>query len=170
MMVFTMNKKILAAIIILSIVSLMCVFSISMSAKNFDGHFTMNVPMGKQYRDIAYCLPNGGLGSIAEYWDVNTNCEIEDGDIVIYYYNNSLLSDGESSAWQHALNGLTTSYLYQRAPDDGNLVILTNDIDMKGMPPYLAGKSNEDGSEAVFVGGRNLNDVKLYANTIEFLN
>lgn len=163
-----MNKKLLIVIVILAIVLLIFSFPLNLFAQDFEGHFTMNVPMGKQYRDIAYCLPNGGLGSIAEYWEVNTDCEIDDGDIVVYYYNNSLLVEGESSAWQHALNGLTTSYLYQRAPDDGDLVILTNDVDMRRMPPYLAGKSNDDGSEAVFVGGRNLDDVKRYASTIEF--
>ena len=36
------------------------------------------------------------------------------------------------------------------------------------MPPYLAGKSSKNGDEVVFVGGRSLNDVKHYANTIEF--
>ena len=165
-----MNKKILVAIIILAIALIVFVFPVNLFAQDFDGHFTMNVPVGKQYRDISYCLPNGGLGSEAEYWEVNAGCDIEEGDIVVYYYNNSLLAEGESNAWQHALNGLTTSYLYQRASNDGNLVVLTNDIDMKKMPPYLAGKSNEDGSEAVFVGGKNLDDIKRYANTIEFLN
>ena len=165
-----MNKKILVVIIILAIGLLIYAFPINLFAQDFEGHFTMNVPMGKQYRDVAYCLPNGDLSSAAEYWEVNTDCEIDDGEIVVYYFNNSILSDGESNALQHALNGLTTSYMYQQASNDGNLIVLTNDIDMKGLPPYLAGKSNEDGSEAVFVGGRNLNDVKNYANTIEFLN
>ena len=47
-------------------------------------------------------------------------------------------------------------------------MILTNDIDMRKMPPYLVGKESPDGSEAVFVGSRNLDDAKHYANTIEF--
>jgi hypothetical protein len=41
---------------------------------------------------------------------------------------------------------------------------------MKAIPHYLVGKSNDDGSEAVFVGGNNLDDVKRYAGTVEFLN
>ena len=87
---------------------------------------------------------------------------------MVYYYNNSLLLGGESNTLEHVLNGLTTSYLYQ-ASKEGDLMILTNDEDMTKMPPYLAGKSSENGDEVVFVGGRSLNDVKHYANTIEFI-
>ena len=94
--------------------------------------------------------------------------DIEKGDIVVYYYNNSLLLGGESNTLEHVLNGLTTSYLYQ-ASKEGDLMILTNDEDMTKMPPYLEGKSSENGDEVVFVGGRSLNDVKHYANTIEFI-
>lgn len=162
-----MNKKVLVIIMILAIVTLTAIFALTASNQDFDGHFTMDVPLGKHYRDVAYCLPSGGLGCKCEYWEDNAGCYIEDGDIVVYYYNNSLLSEGESNAFEHAINGLTTSYLY-KAHQDGDLMILTNDIDMKALPPYLAGKSTESGDEIVFVGGRNLDDVKHYANTIEF--
>lgn len=162
-----MNRKALVILMILAIVALVAIFALNPSSQDFDGHFTMDVPLAKHYRDVAYCLPSGSLGCKCEYWEDNAGCDIKDGDIVIYYYNNSLLAEGESNAFEHAINGLTTSYLYQ-AHQDGNLVVLTNDIDMKGMPPYLAGKSTQNGDEAVFVGGRNLNDVKRYADTIEF--
>ncbi len=162
-----MNKKALLIIMILAIISIMAVFAINTSNQDFDGHFTMEVPFGKHYSDVAYCLPSGGLGCKCEYWEDNAGCDIEDGDIVVYYYNNSLLSEGESNAFEHAINGLTTSYFYQ-AHQDGNLIILTNDLEMRAMPPYLAGKSTDDGDGVVFVGGRNLNDVKRYANSIEF--
>lgn len=87
--------------------------------------------------------------------------------IVVYYYNNSLLSQGESNALEHSLNVLTKSYLFQ-PQQDSDFIILTNDVGMKAVPSYLAGVSNDDGSEVVFVGGRNLNDVKHYASTVEF--
>ena len=45
---------------------------------------------------------------------------------------------------------------------------MTNDIGMRNMPPYLVGTANDDGSEAVFVGGHNLNDLKRYAHSVEF--
>lgn len=163
-----MNKKVLLIVMIFAIIALFALFGISCSNQDFDGHFTMDVPFGKHYSDTAYCLPNGGLGCKCEYWEDSAGCEIEDGDIVIYYYNNSILSDGESNALEHALNGLTTSYLYQLAQSDGDLIILTNDIDMRKLPPFLAGKSSENGDEIVFVGGRDLDNVKHYADTIKF--
>ncbi len=165
--VLAMNKKVLVIIIILAVISLTAIFALNSSNQDFDGLFTMDVPLGKHYSDTAYCRANGGLGSKCEYLEDNAGCDIEEGDIVVYYYNTSLLTGGESNALEHVLNGLTTSYFYQ-ASKEGDLIILTNDEDMKKMPPYLAGKSSENGDEVVFVGGRSLNDVKHYANTIEF--
>lgn len=162
-----MNKKIFIALIIIVLIFVVAIFSLPLSNQNFDGLFRMNVPLGKHYSDTAYCWSNGGLGSAREYWEDNAGCDIEDGDIVVYYYDSSILGAGESNAFQHAVDGLTTSYLY-KAHREGDLIILTNDPDMTKMPPYLAGVSNEDGSEAVFVGGRSLDDVKRYANTVEF--
>ena len=161
-----MNKKVLF-IMIVALVFAGAAFAITHSTQDFEGLFTMDVPLGKHYRDVAYCWPSGGLGSTREYWEVNAGCDIEDGDIVIYYYNDSYLIEGESNALQHAVNALTTSYLYE-SHNEGNLIVMTNDLDMRKMPPYLAGVSNDDGSEAVFVGGRNLNDVKHNASSIEF--
>ena len=165
----SMNKKVLLIIVVLALIAIMAIFPLHLSNQNFDGLFTMDVPLAKHYSDTAYCWPNGGLGCLKEYWEDNAGCDIEDGDIVVYYYNNSLLSNGESNVFEHAMNVLTTSYLYE-VYHDGDLIILTNDLDMRKMPPYLVGKSNENGDEVVFVGGRNLNDVKHYASTIEFLN
>lgn len=165
-----MNKKLIVVAVILLIISLTSVYGIFFSNQNFEGKFTMDVPMGKHYQDVAYCYPNGGLGCIAEYVDTGSDDYFEEGDIIVYYYNNSLLVDGESNAWQHAINGLTTSYLFKLDHNDGDLTILTNDLDMNAIPHYLVGKSNDDGSEAVFVGGNNLDDVKRYAGTVEFLN
>lgn len=100
--------------------------------------------------------------------DDDTGCELEDDDIMICYYNDSYLVEGESNAWQHAVNALTTSYLYEIAQDDGNSLVLTNDIGMRMMPPYLVGVKNDDASKAVFVGGYHLDDLKKYANSVEF--
>ena len=163
-----MNKKVLVIIIILAIVAVVFVFAPNPSNQDFDGYFTMDVPLGKHYSDVAYCRANGGLGCKCEYWEDNAGCDILDGDIVVYYYNNSLLTGQESDVFEHAINGLTTSYMFQLISRDGDLFILAGDGDMSGVPSYLAGKSNHDGSEAVFVGGRNLDDVKHYANTIKF--
>lgn len=167
-----MNKKSLIAIfvLILIIISLVALILPKLSSQDFDGHFTMNVPLAKHYRDVAWCWGNGGLGSQCEYWEDNDEGVITGNDIVIYYYNNSLLSDGESNALQHAVEGLTHSYCFQRHPDDGNLMVFTNDIGMSAVPTFLVGKSSESGDEVVFVGTRDLDLAKRYANTIEFSN
>lgn len=162
-----MSKKILTIFIIAFIV-LFALFAFNSASQDFDGLFTMKVPLGQHYSNVAWCWANGRLGCLNEYWEDNAGCDIEEGDMVIYYYNNSQLVDNEENAYEHALNDLTTSYLYKHVQNDGNLIVLATDIDMKAMPTYLVGKSNEDGSEIVFVGGHNLNDIKGYADTIEF--
>lgn len=163
-----MGKKILVAIAILALISIIALFAFQNNAQDFDGDFTMNVPMGKQYYDASYCLPNGRLGCVKEYWDVNTGCEMGENDIVVYYYDNTCLVEGETNAWQHAIGTLTTSYFYKSYQDEGNLVILSNDIGMRNMPLYIVGVANEDASKVVFVGGYHLDDLKHYANSVKF--
>ena len=138
------------------------------STYDFDGLFTMDIPIGKHYSNAAWCKPSGGLGCANEYWEDNAGCEIDQDEFVVYYYNNSILCDGESNAWQHAVNGLTTSYLYDVYQNNGGMLVLTNDIGMRNLPPYIVGVTNDDGSEVVFVGGFNLDDLKKYASSVNF--
>lgn len=151
----------------MAVVALIFIMPIS-STYDFDGLFTVDLPIGQEYWNVAWCHPNGSLGCKNEYWEKDAGCEINGDEIVIYYYDDSLLSDGESSAWQHAINDLTNSYFYEVNQNDGNLVVLTNDIGMRNMPPYLVGKVNNEGSKVVFVGGHNLDDLKKCANTVKF--
>ena len=143
------------------------IFPIS-SSQDFDGNFTMNVPFREHYTNVAWCWANGALGCADEYWEDNAGCDLDENEMVIYYYDNSLLCDGESDACQHALNALTTSYLYDLYQNDGNSLVLKTDLNMHNTPTYLVGKANADESKVVFVGGHNLNDLKKYADTIEF--
>jgi len=139
------------------------------STQDFDGLFTMKVPFGKHYSNVAWCLPSGRLGCLNEYWDDDdVDCNIGEDEMVIYYYNNSRLLEYESNAWRHTTDTLTKSYLYYFYQNDGNLVVLKNDIGMKMLPEYVVGVSNDDGSEVVFVGGYDLNMLKNYARSVEF--
>ena len=156
-----MGKKALLFMIILIIILITSVHayqngdsefnSMFSSTQDFDGLFTMNVPLGKHYSDVAWCRSSGALGCLNEYWEDDAGCNIELDDMVIYYYNNSGLVEYESNAWQHSTNALTNSYLYKFYQNDGDLLVLTNEIGMKNMPEYIVGKSNSDGSEVVFV-------------------
>lgn len=163
-----MNKKVLLIIMIFAVISLAAQFAVSQSNQDFDGHFMMNVPFGKHYRNVEWCHDNGALGCKAEYWDDDNGCVIGEKDIVVYYYNSSLLSQGESNVLEHALNVLTTTYLFQEYQLDGDLIVLTNGLGMRRVPTFMVGKGSESGDEAVFVGGRDLDYVKQYASTIEF--
>ena len=166
--VIFINKKLLALSVILVLVGITFVYPILTPTQDFDGLFTMNVPMGKHYWDAAWCHSNKALGCSKEYWDENGDCLIDSDDFVVYYYNDSQVSEMGSNAWQHAVDTLTTTFLYEVYQTDGNLLILHNNVDMRNLPEYLVGVSNDDGSEAVFVGGYDLNMLKSYANSVEF--
>lgn len=127
----------------------------------------MNLPLSQHYVEVAYCLPCGELGCEREYWEENAGCFIEGDEMVVYYYNESVLADGESDTWQHAITTLKSTYLYDDYGTDGKLVILNNSLPVRNVPQYLVGLSNDDNSEVVFVGGYNLDKLKFYANSIE---
>ena len=76
--------------------------------------------------------------------------------------------EGESNTWEHVINNLMGSYLYKFYQKDGNKLILTNDLGMRNVPKYVVGLTNDDGSEVVFVGGYDLNNLKQYVNSIRF--
>ena len=162
------GKKFLLLIPILALIIVMMLATFPLVTQNFDDLFTMNTQIGKHYSDVAYCLPNGALGCQKEYWEENSGCEINDDECVVYYYDNSWLVDGESNAWQHAINTLTGTYLYNISQEEGDLAILTNDLGARNMPPDLVGVSNNDGSKVVFVGGFYLENLKACANSVVF--
>lgn len=166
--VIFISKKFLLLIPFLALILVATLATFSLANQDFDGLFTMNTQIGTHYSDIAYCLPNGALGCQKEFWEDNSGCEINGDEQVVYYYDNSCLVNGESDAWQHALNTLTGTYMYNVSQNDGNLVILTNDLGAKNIPPYIVGVSNNDGSKAVFVGGFYLENLKTSANSVEF--
>ena len=108
---FIHGQKIIACSCCFSINFISVVFAIQNNTQDFDGNFTMDISIGKEYYDISYCLPNGRLGSAREYWDVNSDCEIAEDEIVVYFYDDSYVVGMESNVWEHAINTLTTSYL-----------------------------------------------------------
>lgn len=131
----------------------------------FDGSFNMTVNLGKVY---VPSHSNGSLGSVREYTDNNSDGNFRQGDINVYYYNESVLKDNETDVLEHVLNELTDTYSYQINGNDGDLIILQNDKDMCGIPFFLVGKSSSNASKVVFVGGQNMNDLTGYAKTIVF--
>ncbi len=161
-----MNKKIFILILFV-IIALVVIMPIT-STQDFDGNFTMEVPFCSHYSNVAWCWANGALGCSDEYWEENAGCDLDENEMVVYYYDDSLLMDGESNAFQHAVNDLTSTYLYEICQNEGNSLVLKTDYSMHNTPKYLAGKVNDDASKVVFVGGQNLDDVMQYADTIEF--
>lgn len=136
--------------------------------QNFDNLFTMEFPLGKEYVDISSNRSSGSLGSAREYVDNNSDGNLRQGDINIYYYDTSLLNSSQTNLLNHVLDDLTSTYSYQLNQNETDLIILQNENEMCGMPFFLAGKASDDGSKVVFAGGENLSELEQYVKTIEF--
>lgn len=166
---YTMSKK----IFLMFAVAVFAVFAISSLAfatdepymnQTFDNLFSIELPLGENY---SIAPQNGSLGSACEYYQPSTNGNFRNGSIVVYYYDNSILDKNESDVLEHVLNDLTTTYSYQ-LNQNSDVKILQNDVDMCGIPPFLAGKSN--GNQVVLIGGENLGELESYVATIDFKN
>lgn len=157
------SKKFLLLLPFIALIFVAVVSSVTIANQDFDGLFTMNTHIGEHFTEVWSCYQSKPLGCNKLYWEDNS-----DGELILVYYDDSNLMSYESNAWQYAINILNTTYLYKFYEEDGNLIVLTNDITMRNLPPYLVGVSNDDGSKAVFVGGYNLGELKTYAKSIEF--
>ena len=164
----SIKKKLLLLMVILALVCVTAVNSFATSSQDFDGLFTMDVPLGQHYSDLGWCHSNKPLGCTKQYCEDNSNCVIGEDDFAVYYYDDSQLSVGESNAADHSLYVLTTTFLYDFYQSDGDMIILHNDIGMQNLPEYVVGVRNDDSSKAVFVGGYDLDMLKKYANSVEF--
>ena len=162
------KKKFLVLIVIFALVAITAVNSFTTSTQDFDGLFTMDVPIGQHYSDSVLCISNKPLYCTKKYCEDDSGCEIGEHDFVVYYYDNSQLFEGESNAAEHAVHAATTTFLYEFYNRDGDLIVLYNDLGMHNVPEYLVGVTNDDGSKMVFVGGYDLNMLKSYANSVKF--
>ncbi len=157
-----MNKYIIALLLAL-IIALFCV-PVN-SYQSFDDKFYVNTQPGEHYEDVAWCRANGALGCAAEYWEDDAGCEIDGDEVVIYYYNESIIAD-ESSVYEHVKRSLTTTYLYEEQQHKGKIIFFTCTIEMRNMPRYIACVGHND--EVVCVGGNNLDKIEQYAESVTF--
>ncbi len=164
----SIKKKWLLLMVILALVCVTAVNSFATSSQDFDGLFTMDVPLGQHYSDLTWCHSNKALGCTKQYCEDNSDCVIGEDDFAVYYYDDSRLPVGESNAADHAVHVLTTTFIYDFYQSDGDLIILHNNIDMRNLPEYVVGVRNDDSSKVVFVGGYDLNMLKKYAKSVEF--
>lgn len=157
-------------LIIIGIFFIVAFTSFVYSSQDFDGLFTMDVPLGKHYEDQSYCYQNKPLGCAKQYVDANDeNCIIDEDEFAVYYYDDSLVFGSESNVAEHSVHVLTTTFLYEFYGEDGNLLILENQVEgMQNLPLYVVGAINDDGSKVVFVGGYDLNKLKNYAKSVKF--
>ena len=164
----SIKKKWLILMVIMALVCITAVNSFASSSQDFDGLFTMDVPLGQHYSDLTWCHSNKALGCTKQYCEDNSDCVIGENGFAVYYYDDSQLSVGESNAAEHAVHVLTTTFIYDFYQSDGDLIILHNNITMRNLPEYVVGVTNDDGSKVVFVGGYDLNNLKRYADSVEF--
>ena len=71
--------------VILALVCVTAVNSFATSSQDFDGLFTMDVPLGQHYSDLTWCHSNKALGCTKQYCEDNSDCVIGEDDFAVYY-------------------------------------------------------------------------------------
>ena len=134
--------------------------------QNFDNQFYVSTQMNEHYEDVSWCKPNGALGCVAEYWEDDAGCELNGDEVAIYYYNESVLLDGESNVYHHVHENLIHSYLYKEQQHQGKNTLFKSTINMRNVPPYLM--CVRHGNKVVCVGGENIDKIKQYSQSVVF--
>ena len=142
--------------------------SFATATQDFDGLFTMNVPIGEHYSDAVWCYSNKPLGCAKEYLKDDFDGVIDEDEFAVFYYDDSQVAGGYSNAADYSIHVLTTSFVYNFYQSEGDMLVFYNDIGMKNLPEYVVGVRSDDNSKAVFVGGYDLDMLKSYASSVKF--
>lgn len=166
--VILIKKRWILLIVILTLIAITAVSSFATATQDFDGLFTMNVPIGEHYSDAAWCYSNKPLGCAKEYLKDDFDGVIDEDEFAVFYYDDSQVAGGYSNAADYSIHVLTTSFVYNFYQSEGDMLVFYNDIGMKNLPEYVVGVRSDDNSKAVFVGGYDLDMLKSYASSVKF--
>lgn len=153
-----MNKKILTLLAVFIVaVSLTTVCAAELTKENdFDGLFKMKISESDNFINMS----DGQ--DFSTFLQSKMAYKNDDGSIFAFVYGDDLK---ESIYYASQKEGYPSA-------TDGDLTIINATDDMSkeldGNITVLAGKSNDDESITVFIGGTNETLVKEYANTIQF--
>lgn len=148
-----MNKKLFYCLIILAIAVcgasiLSSVSAADLENHDFDGEFSMSVPIG-----IDFTKTNGN--DSVSYLD-----EIE--PLMVIYYKNSNITEDTAEDFY---TGFTSTGDFVANGEDGKLKMFKSTNESSNMPYCIGTHSN---GKIVIIGGEDLNSLKEMAKTIKF--
>lgn len=160
-----MNRKIISlfAICILSI-SIAGVVAVETTNQDFDGLFKMDIPATENFTNPV------DEGQYAP--ELSANAQFEGENFTIYYYNDSSMSTdfNAENITDYLPQMLKSNSVYMDEPEiDGNLYVWNSSVvGGSSSSNYLVGISSDDATQMVCLEGDNLDDLKMYAGSVEF--
>lgn len=175
MEVFFMDKKFftLLAVFIVAI-SVASVCAVETTNHDFNGLFKMDVPSAENFINST----ESGLYApelSAALYEFGDEAVLKDGadlkdNITVYYYDESTIS-GEYKAGNttdFVTSMLKSNSVYMDEPTQEDSIFIWNDTVSQSDAKYLVGVSSDDDTKMVCIEGFNLDDLKTYANSVEF--
>ncbi|MBR3720289.1 hypothetical protein [Methanobrevibacter thaueri] len=159
-----MNKKIIFLLTVFMVaISLASVYAVETTNHDFDGLFKMDVPVDENFTNPVE------EGQFAP--KLSANAEYVGQNFSVFYYNESnMASDfNAKNITDYLPQMLKSNSVFMGEPSiDGNIYIWNNTVGGSSDGSYLVGVPSEDATEMVCVEGNNLDDLKTFANSVEF--
>lgn len=159
-----MNKKIIFLLtVFMVVISLASVYAVETTNHDFDGLFKMDVPVDENFTNPVE------EGQFAP--KLSANAEYVGQNFSVFYYNESnMASDfNAKNITDYLPQMLKSNSVFMGEPSiDGNIYIWNNTVGGSSDGSYLVGVPSEDATEMVCVEGNNLDDLKTFANSVEF--
>lgn len=158
-----MSKKIFAIlIVVMAFVSLASVFAVETTTHDFDGLFNMSVPSDEEF----VTLDSNITGASVFGYNFNEGDPIGN-NIIVYYFNESIVDDNDTNITEYVINTLDENSTFKHPSVEDGFTVLYNQV-VQHDGGYMLIASNDNETEVVGIVGDNLDDLKTYANSIEF--
>lgn len=160
-----MDKKILTFLTVFILAcSIASVCAVEVTNHDFDGLFKMDVPKDANFTNP---VEDGQYSP-----ELSAKAQYDSENMSVYYYDeSSIVSDfGESNVTGFVPKMLKSNSMYMDEPTiDGDLYIWNTSVSGGSTPSNcLVGISSDDDMKMVCIEGNNLDDLKTFANSVEF--
>jgi hypothetical protein len=136
--------------------------------------YTFHIKMQKTFPSGTYIVRVGNNIAVEEGQfapKLSANAEYVGQNFSVFYYNESnMASDfNAKNITDYLPQMLKSNSVFMGEPSiDGNIYIWNNTVGGSSDGSYLVGVPSEDATEMVCVEGNNLDDLKTFANSVEF--
>ena len=170
-----MNKKILIVLAVFIVtVSIASVCAVETTNHDFEGLFKMDVPSGENFinsNESNLYAPelSAALYEFGDESVLKDGADLKDNITVYYYDESTITSDyAAGNTTDFVTSMLKSNSVYTNDPEQEDGIFIWNASNSSRDADYLVGVSSDDDTKMVCIEGLNLDDLKAYANSVEF--